>query len=99
MDSVYTLEQLRARLSPVFRRNNVRRATVFGSYAKHAATRNSDVDLLVDSDLRGLSFFGLLEDVCQTLSCPVDLIDAREVAPDSPIDREIHATGVVIYER
>ena len=99
MDSVYTLEQLRARLTPVFGRNHVRKATLFGSYAKQAATPDSDVDLLVDSDLRGLSFFGLLEDVCQSLRCPVDLIDARDVAPGSPIDREIRATGVVIYER
>ena len=56
-------------------------------------------DILVDSGLNGLSFFGLLEDVCQSLDCPVDLIDTADVVADSRIEREIQRTGVVIYER
>ena len=74
-------------------------ALLFGSYARSAATSRSDVDLWVDSGLRGLSFFGLLEDVCQSLHCPVDLIDRADVIPGSPVDREIRATGVVLYEQ
>ena len=34
-----------------------------GTSAKGVATAKSDIDLLVDSGLRGLAFFGLLEDV------------------------------------
>ena len=77
----------------------MRKAVLFGSYARSAATSRSDVDLWVDSGLRGLSFFGLLEDVCQSLHCPVDLIDRADVIPGSPVDREIRATGVVLYEQ
>lgn len=99
MESVYTVSQIRDRLTPVFRSNNVRRAVLFGSYGKGLATPQSDVDILVDSGLHGLSFFGLLEDVCQSLDCPVDLIDTRDVIPGSTIDREIQRTGTVIYEQ
>ena len=99
MESAYTISQIRDRLTPVFRSNNVRRAVLFGSYGKGLATPQSDVDILVDSGLHGLSFFGLLEDVCQSLDCPVDLIDTRDVIPGSTIDREIQRTGTVIYEQ
>ena len=95
----YTLGQLQARLTPVFSRNSVRRATLFGSYSQGKATAQSDVDLLVDSGLHGLQFFGLLEDVCSSLECKVDLIDVKDVIPNSKIDQEIQRTGVLIYEQ
>ena len=97
MENIYTVAQIRDRLAPVFRGNNVRRAVLFGSYGKGVATPESDVDILVDSGLEGLSFFGLLEDVCQSLDCPVDLIDTQDIVPGSAIEREIAETGIVIY--
>lgn len=99
MTHLYTIPQIEERLGPVFRRNKVRRAVLFGSYGKGLATATSDMDILVDSGLSGLSFFGLLEDVCQSLDCPVDLIDTQDVFPGSTIDREIQRTGRVIYEQ
>lgn len=99
MSEMYTIDRLRNELTPVFRKNKVRKVTLFGSYAKGRATEHSDVDLLVDSGLRGLAFFGLLDDVCETLKCDVDLIDTSDVVPGSPVDNEIVQTGVVLYER
>lgn len=95
----YTVDQLKVRLTPVFDKNKVRRATLFGSYVKGEATSRSDVDLLVDSGLHGMQFFGLLEDVCNSLECDVDLIDVQDIIPNSKIDQEIRHTGVVIYEQ
>ena len=97
MERAYTVSQIKDRLTPVFHRNNVRWAVLFGSYSKGMATPQSDVDILVNSGLPGLSFFGLLEDVCQSLDCPVDLIDTQDVVPGSTIDREIQKTGIIIY--
>ncbi|MBQ6961574.1 MAG: nucleotidyltransferase domain-containing protein [Clostridia bacterium] len=99
MQNVYTIEQIRSLLTPVFHKNHVRKAVLFGSYSKGKATVKSDVDIWVDSGLRGLSFFGLLEDVCQAMECDVDLIDRADVIPDSPIDQEIRRTGVLLYEQ
>ena len=53
----------------------------------------------MDSGLHGMQFFGLLEDVCNSLECDVDLIDVQDIVPDSQIDQEIRHTGVVIYEQ
>ncbi len=99
MPRIYTVDQLRTELRPIFERNNTRRATLFGSYSRGEATEHSDVDLLVDSGLHGLAFFGLLDDICETLDVDVDLIDTYDLIPGSPVDREIKRTGVVLYEQ
>ena len=99
MSREYTVSQIKAILQPVFQKHYVRKAILFGSYSKGQATRDSDVDIMVDSGLHGLAFFGLMDDVCESLDCEVDMIDTRDVIPDSRVDREIRDTGVVIYEQ
>ncbi len=96
-DTVYSVEGIRALLRPVFDNYNIKRAVLFGSYAKGIAQRNSDVDIFVDSGLKGLAFFGLLEDVVTALDKNVDLLDSVQVYPDSEVDKEIQKSGVVIY--
>ena len=96
-DRIYTLQEIQAILSPVFSNHNVKRAVLFGSYAKGVADRKSDVDILVDSGLRGLAFFGLLEDVVTSLDKNVDLLDTAQVVPCSEVYNEIERSGVVIY--
>ena len=49
-----SIDAIRTTLTPVFRAHDVNRAVLFGSAAKGTATNKSDLDLLVDSDLRGL---------------------------------------------
>ena len=97
MEKIYSIEELQKLLSPVFASFGVKKATLFGSYAKGVATEKSDIDLLVDSGLHGLSFFGLLESVSNTVRVPVDLIDVSQVSPNSPVEREIKRTGVALY--
>ena len=72
---------------------------MFGSYGKGTATEKSDVDLLVDSNLRGLKFVGFLDDVQTALGKEVDLFDVSHIQPGSLIDQEIRETGVTIYEK
>ncbi len=99
MSEAYTVAQLQNVLIPIFRKNRVKKAVLFGSYGKGQATPHSDVDLLVDSGLHGLAFFGLMDDVCESLDCDVDMIDVCDVIPDSHVEQEIRNTGVVIYEQ
>ena len=63
MKAAYSVSQIKKILSPIFEAHHVRRAVLFGSYAKGTARERSDIDILVDSGLRGLAFYGLLEDV------------------------------------
>jgi len=98
-DTVYTVGQLKNLLNPVFLRNDVRKAVLFGSYGKGVASPKSDIDLFVDSGLRGWDFYGLLEEVVQAVDKKVDLIDKDDVVNGSRIDREILSSGVLIYEK
>ena len=94
-----TAEDVRTRLYPIFEKNGTRKAVLFGSVARGAQQYGSDIDILVDSGLYGLQFFGLLEDVVNALGEQVDLIDERQLKAESEMRREIDRTGIVIYER
>ena len=91
------VEFLKEKLIPVFGKYNVKKAILFGSYAKGTASENSDVDIYVDSGLKGLRFFGLLEDVTNALNMQVDLIDSSQVKKESRVLSEINSHGVLIY--
>ena len=96
--SVLTVDAIKSRLFPVFANYNVKSAFVFGSYAKGSATEKSDIDLIVDSKLRGLRFFALQEDIREALGQKeVDLFDVTHVEKGSKVQLEINATGIKIY--
>ncbi|MCD8013857.1 MAG: nucleotidyltransferase domain-containing protein [Lachnospiraceae bacterium] len=96
---IYTVSQIKSILRPVFQRYNIRRAVLFGSYGKGCAKENSNLDLLVDSGLKGLNFVGFIEDVRVAIDKEVDIIDTAHLEKDSELDFEIQRTGVVIYEK
>ncbi len=92
------LETIKNRLTPVFFNYNVVSAVLFGSYAKGTATQKSDVDLMVDSRLHGLSFFALVEDIREALDDrEVDVFDVTHIDMGSKVRNEIDATGIKIY--
>ncbi len=97
-DTIYTVDDIKAVLHPVFVKHNVKKAVLFGSYVKGLANQYSDVDLLLDSGLRGLKFVGLIEDVRSALDKEVDVFDKTHIIPNSKISSEISKDGVVIYE-
>lgn len=99
MTGIYTLPQLSQLLSPVFDSYGIRKAVLFGSYGKGSATEKSDIDLLVDSGLKGLRFIGLLDDVQRAVGKDVDLFDVTHIEAGSRIDKEIRETGVTVYEK
>ena len=99
-DQVYSQTDLKKRLIPLLERYGVSKAILFGSYGKGMASINSDVDLLVDSGLKGLSFVGLVESIREALEDkPVDVLDVTHIMPESRVDNEIKETGVVIYAK
>lgn len=94
---VYTQTEIATKLKPIFDQYGVRTAILFGSYAKGLATSRSDIDLLVDSGLRGLAFYGLLESVSSVLDVPVDMIDVTQLEKGSRIETDIRKSGVQIF--
>lgn len=97
-DNVYTIGNIQSALNPIFNKHRVKKATLFGSYARGQATAKSDIDLLLDSGLRGLKFVGLIEDIHTALDKDVDVFDVTHIITDSKIYNEINRDGVTIYE-
>lgn len=100
-EKVYTIEEIREILKEILEKFEVKKATLFGSYAKQTATPNSDIDLVIDSEgkLLNIYFYGLLEDLIQRLQKDVDLFEITEIQKDSKIYNDIKNEGVVIYEK
>ena len=84
-------------LAPVFRDYGIKKAVLFGSFAKQTATEKSDLDLMVDSRLRGLKFVGFIEAVREVVRMPVDIIDVSHIEKGSTVEREISSGGVTVY--
>ena len=97
----YTKDEIREKLRPLLSAIPVDKAVLFGSYAKGTQTGTSDVDIMIDSSgrIKGIDFYGVLEDIIEVLGIPVDLIEASQVIDGGRAQREIAETGVVIYER
>jgi predicted nucleotidyltransferase len=98
---LYSINEIKEKLHPVFELNLIERAVLFGSYAKGTPSPSSDVDILIDSNgkIRGIDFFGVLGDITDALNMPVDLIEASQIIDGGKIQSEIAKTGVLIYER
>ena len=95
---MFEIETIKSKLQPVFSNYNIVSAILFGSYAKGNATEKSDIDLMVDSNLRGLRFFALIEDIREALGeKEVDVFDITHINEGSMVQKEINSTGVKIY--
>ena len=94
-----TVAMIQEAITPVLKQHGVSKAVLFGSHAKGCARENSDVDLLVDSGLKGFAFTGLLEDLFVSLNKPVDVFDVTHINKGAEILKEIEETGVVVYEQ
>ena len=98
MENVYSIRDISEMLYPIFHSYGVRKAILFGSYAKGWADRKSDVDIFIDASLRALPFCGMCEKVRERLGKEIDMFQAGELKPDSEMLANIDKEGVVIYE-
>ena len=76
---VYTIEQLKDKISPLARRYGVESVSVFGSYARGTARPDSDVDLIIEKGaLRSLyQLCGFRLAVEDALGVSVDLVTSE----------------------
>lgn len=96
---IFSVQDAKNKLQPVFVSYGIKKAVLFGSIAKGSNTEESDIDLLVDSDLRGLQFVGFIEAVREAAGMQADVFDLSHIEKGSLIDKEINNTGITIYEK
>ena len=100
-EKIYSINDIKMILKEIFLNTDVEKVILFGSYAKNKPTKNSDIDLLIDSNgkIRGLKFFAIIDIIREKFDKDVDVIDSSEIDKNSRIEREIMNTGVVVYEK
>ncbi len=93
---ILTISGIRSRVIPVLEKHNIEMCILFGSYAKGRANEKSDVDLLVKTDITGLKFFSLVDELYNALSKKVDLITTKQLTTSLELLEEILRDGVKI---
>ena len=80
---------------------DVEKAILFGSYAKNKATKQSDIDIVIDSSgkIKGLKYFAIIDMIREKFNKDVDVIEKAEINKNSKIEKEIERTGIVVYEK
>lgn len=100
-EKIYTIEEIKEILKEILKDFSVKKAILFGSYAKNIPTSKSDIDLVIDSDgkLLNIYFYGLLESLVEKLNKNIDLFEISEIQKNSRIYNDIQKEGIVVYEK
>ncbi|HLC32093.1 MAG TPA: nucleotidyltransferase family protein [Candidatus Nanoarchaeia archaeon] len=76
------LEKIKAKIIPILKKNKVKKAGIFGSYARGEQTKNSDVDIIIELPKNiGFGFVGIAYQLEEELGKKVDLITYKSLHP------------------
>jgi predicted nucleotidyltransferase len=94
---LYSVDEIKERISPVAERYGVEKVYLFGSYARGEAKPNSDIDLCIESGkIRTLfQLSGFCVDAQEGLDSKVDVVEIQGVYDE--IKEEIEKDKVLIY--
>ena len=100
-EKVYSIEEIKDILKKILKNMPVYTVTLFGSYAKKSANKNSDIDFIIDTKetLMGFKLYSLITKLEEAFNKPVDAFEKSEIIENSKIDEEIKKTGVIVYEK
>ena len=104
---VYSINEIKERITPVAQKYRLPAVYLFGSYARGDATEESDVDILVDrtgTKLIGLfEMGGLFNDLEEAIGKPIDLITTSSLEQEDTKRRtpwmieNVNKDKVIIY--
>lgn len=93
-------ETIAERLGRYFGDKPVSKAYIFGSYADGIASRESDIDILVELDedhMLGLAFIEMQLELEELFGVPVDLVSSKGLS--KYISEQVASQKRVVYER
>ncbi len=94
---ILEIEDIRLKCAEIFQQYDVNFCYLFGSYAKAKAKPTSDIDLLVSTNIKGLKFYGLVEELRTILKKRVDVLDMNQLKDNLELTQEILKDGIKIY--
>ena len=76
------IKNIKKKIIPILKKNDVARAGIFGSYARGEAKKNSDVDILIQPPKGiGFGFAGIELELEKKLKKKVDLLTYNSIHP------------------
>lgn len=100
---IYTVSEIQTIVTPIAQKHQLKAVYLFGSYGRGAATENSDVDLLIDTEGTGIKSLLDLAAVCceleDALGKPVDLLPLRSLLQTTHMPSETAFRNTVNGER
>lgn len=95
-----TIEKIKELIAPICKKYGVRRAYLFGSYARNEATEKSDVDIRIEKGkLRGLfQLSGLRLDLVDALGVEVDLLSVLPDPQYKKFRENLKKDEILLYE-
>ena len=84
MDININVVDIKRRIKPILKRHNVKKAAVFGSYARGEEKKKSDIDILIeyeDDSKSLLDFVRLKLELEEKLGKKVDLVEYSAIRP------------------
>lgn len=94
---ILDIEFIKNTCKPIFQKYDIHFCYLFGSYAKQNAKPTSDVDLLIAANVKGLQFYGPVEEVRRGLHKKVDVLDIHQLKDNLDLTQEILQNGIKIY--
>ena len=94
---VLSLDNIKSIVTEVFSNYHVESCYLFGSYAKGKATPQSDIDLMIVSDVEGIKFYQLNGDLETKLNKKVDLLTSETATQNIKLMNEILKDGIKVY--
>ena len=94
---ILTIEDITKKCTKVLSQYDVKFCYLFGSYAKGKETPTSDVDLLISANVKGIKFYGLVEELRLILRKKVDVLDINQLKENIELTEEIFKDGLKIY--
>ena len=84
-ERIFTIQDIKALVSPIAQKYKVREIYLFGSYARGDANEKSDLDFLVfgGENFKLTMIFALAEELREVLKKDVDVFEINEINRDS----------------
>lgn len=93
---VLSIDSIKEKILPILKKHRIKSCYLFGSYARGDAKEESDIDLLIDTELTGLDFFKLVEEIRTSTNKKIDLLRLCDLSSNNPIILEILKDGIKI---
>lgn len=76
------LDKIKPKIIKILKKNKIKKAGIFGSYARGEQKKNSDIDILIEPPKgMGFGFAGLQIELSEKLNKKVDLVTYKGISP------------------